>query len=136
MIWRVLLALTWELPQTLLGLLLLLFTRKPSTEKSVEWSINYIVESYAVFWRTCRWGVSLGPIIILGDIFRGQAPEVVLHEWGHSKQSLILGPLYLIVVGIPSIVMNILSRWGVMNPFRYYDRRPESWADRLGGVSR
>jgi hypothetical protein len=134
MIWRVLSALTWELPQTLLGLLVLVFTR--GYGRKPDWNLNYMVGSYVVFWRKAPFGVSLGPIIILGRVFEGMEEEVVLHEWGHSKQSLILGPLYLIVVGLPSIVMNILSRLWIIDPTRYYERWPESWADRLGGVKR
>lgn len=29
---------------------------------------------------------------------------LVVHEYGHSIQSLFLGPLYLIVIGIPSLI--------------------------------
>ena len=29
--------------------------------------------------------------------------RLLVHEYGHTIQSLILGPLYLIVIGIPSI---------------------------------
>ena len=33
---------------------------------------------------------------------------VIKHECGHSRQSDILGPLYLIVIGVPSVIHNIV----------------------------
>ena len=30
--------------------------------------------------------------------------RILVHEYGHTIQSLILGPLYLIVIGIPSLL--------------------------------
>ena len=30
--------------------------------------------------------------------------EVAIHEYGHTFQSLLLGPFYILVVGIPSII--------------------------------
>jgi len=59
------------------------------------------------------------------------------HEAGHSRQSLILGPLYLIVIGIPSCIGNMAFRnkW-VRKHLDYYSLPWESWADRLGGVRR
>lgn len=62
--------------------------------------------------------LSLGPFIFLTDKpprDRGGKipyPEVprrmLVHEYGHSVQSLILGPLYLPVVGLPSALWNHL----------------------------
>lgn len=56
--------------------------------------------------------LSLGPFIFLTDKpprdRRGQVPfeeiprRMLVHEYGHTVQSLILGPLYLPVVGLPS----------------------------------
>ena len=52
----------------------------------------------------------------------------------------MLGPLYLPLVGVPSVLRVIYSvgyrevtgkQWQ-----GYYDGYPEDWADRLGGVSR
>lgn len=62
------------------------------------------------------------------------------HEWGHSLQSRMLGPLYLPIVGVPSTARAAYAflhrelrgeKWA-----RYYDGFPEDWADRLGGVRR
>ena len=62
------------------------------------------------------------------------------HEYGHSLQSRLLGPLYLPLVGIPSTMRVAYAmayfhrhgrRWA-----HYYDAYPERWADVLGGVDR
>jgi hypothetical protein len=66
----------------------------------------------------------------------------VRHELGHSLQSRYLGPLYLFVVGIPSIYGNLVNRGKHRNwtasekALWYYNRFPENWADKLGGVKR
>lgn len=57
------------------------------------------------------------------------------HEVGHSRQSLMLGPFYLIVIGIPSLIGNLLFR-NIRNRFDYYTLPWEAWADKLGGVKR
>ena len=58
-----------------------------------------------------------------------------MHEYGHCVQSLMLGPLYLIAVGVPSY------RWANLPALRkmrretgrsYYSVYPENWANRLG----
>lgn len=57
----------------------------------------------------------------------------VRHEWGHTRQSLILGPLYLIVIGIPSIIWAATHRIIVPNkPYDWF--YTEAWANKLGDV--
>jgi hypothetical protein len=55
------------------------------------------------------------------------------HEFGHSIQSLILGPLYLIIIGIPSSLLayNISD---ALNK-RYYWFYTEKWADSIAGIN-
>lgn len=85
-------------------------------------------------------GCSLGQYIFLND--RHTLTDI-RHEIGHSIQSIYLGPLYLLVVGIPSVFFNNLwdqwfhKKWTVPDRIRWYYRRfPENWADTLGGVKR
>lgn len=107
----------WQLPQNLLGLLVIFFSR---ARKFADGT-----------WRTKRvFGISLGRYIILWE---GGSDTDVLHERGHQRQSLCLGPLYLIVIGLPSLMGNIVCR---IRPFDYYSQPWEAWADRLGGVVR
>lgn len=59
--------------------------------------------------------------------------RLLVHEYGHTIQSLILGPLYLIVIGIPSTL------WGVLGGKKRRDEQvpygaffTEKWANQLG----
>ena len=57
----------------------------------------------------------------------------IKHSHGHSKQSRILGPLYLVIIGIPSllhlIMYGICSKIGFSwNYYRFYT---ELWANKL-----
>lgn len=117
----------WQLPQHLLALALITVYRKRAAVEAYRGSTVYWILGGG-------FGVSLGQYIFL-DVCR-KTSKSLPHEYGHSRQSLLLGPLYLIVVGLPSITMNILSRLRVLRADRYYKRWPESWADRLGGVTR
>ena len=114
------LAYLWQLPQNLLGLALV-------TTFGYADSIPY--KGARIY--TCDWigsgGVSLGRYIILGF----PTAVNVCHEYGHSRQSLMLGPAYLPVVGLWSAIR---LRLRLYRRGEYYKGFPESWADRLGGV--
>ena len=86
-------------------------------------------------------GVSLGNYIFLDN--DGYYNYITIkHEYGHQKQSLMLGPLYLIIICLPSVIGNIIYRIKYKYFKKYYDydsyyKQPwEAWADRLGGVVR
>lgn len=121
----------WQLPQNLLGLLVILFTKAEKTNP--------------FYWRTSRYnfGVSLGSYIIFGAVSdRYILWQSVKHEQGHQKQSLYLGWLYLLLIGLPSALGNIYDRifhrmWNYQSRIEWYYSQPwEAWADRLGGVER
>jgi len=92
-------------------------------------------------------GVCLGEYIFLDTSIEPYFEKIpytpLLHEHGHRIQSRILGPLYLLLVGLPSIIRNIYARLllkkGVPEKdivewhYRYY---PENWADSLMDVKR
>jgi len=127
------LALIWMLPQSIGAFILYaLFHNKVRTRYYTKPTKPYFffVRVYEGDWS---WGVSLGFWIFLPY---ASARISVKHEQGHSLQSLILGPLYLIVVGLPSVAMNLISRVSIRFSKNYYGRWPESWADKLGGVER
>lgn len=118
----------WQLPQNILGLVLVLLCR---AKKSGD---IYTCK------RLFNSGISLGRYIIIQEDCTFSA--VVKHEIGHSIQSKRLGPLYLLVVGLPSIARNILDRighkkWDYSKRYTwYYSGYPEKQADNLGGVKR
>ena len=109
----------WQLPQNLLGLgLLLLFGYKDSFDyqKAMVYSVNWM-----------KSGVSLGKYIILHN------PDSlsICHEYGHCRQSRLLGPFYLIAVGLWS---GLRAGFNLYKPGEYYKYYPENWADELGGI--
>ncbi len=57
-----------------------------------------------------------------------------MHEYGHTVQSLILGPLYLFVIGIPSFLWALppATRWRARHKIPYSALYTERWADRNG----
>ena len=61
--------------------------------------------------------------------------HILSHEYGHTVQSAILGPFYLFIIGIPSILWcnfpPAAKRWrsGKKDYESFY---PEKWATRLG----
>jgi hypothetical protein len=131
------LSLAWEAPQTALGLAMLGSEAARKRIRRIE------VEGGRMVVESSGTGISLGHIVIWSressrwhDLdLRNRA-----HELGHSKQSRLLGWLYLPLVGLPSI-----SRAAYALAFRevtgeqwtgYYEGYPENWADRLGGVIR
>lgn len=80
------------------------------------------------------------PTMSLGDYFfvnPMSSQKSIQHECGHSKQSNILGPLYLIVIGIPSLLHNIVhylcNKIGIK--WNYYSFYTESWANKLAGIT-
>lgn len=62
------------------------------------------------------------------------AARLLVHEYGHTIQSLILGPLYLPVMGIPSTLWGFLPCCAAARRQgrSYFDFFTESWANTLG----
>lgn len=116
----------WQLPQNILGLIVIWVTKS----KKIECGNYYKTE--------LNIGVSLGSYIIIGNV----TETTLKHEKGHQKQSLYLGWLYLLIVGIPSISRNIYDRlfhrkWTNDERIKwYYSQFPEKQADELGRVER
>jgi len=126
----------WELPQNIFGLLVY------AIMKSRKKIINAEIETHHLFIETPNTGVSLGWFIFwtpAGNRFPYLINDCRMHEYGHSKQSVILGPVYLIAVGIPSLSRVFYRKWfrkKYRTPWKnYFNGYPENWADRLGGVT-
>lgn len=87
-----------------------------------------------IFMRRPRENEDITEIPTSGDYAR-----VLVHEYGHTIQSVILGPLYLIVISIPSGLWCNLSQaaeYRRKNKVSYYAFYPEKWADHLGEKAR
>lgn len=114
----------WCFPQMLAGAI---FKKISKARKSGDY---YVISN--------KYGgsVSLGTYVFIceGHLY----DEMVLkHEQGHSKQSYILGWLYLPLVGLPSLIWcKCFYEYRVKHGVSYYAVYPEKWADKLGGVER
>jgi hypothetical protein len=113
---------TWGFPQSFVGLIVFLVCSKCPH----GWYRGCI---------TTRWNnrgsMGMGMFLFLGT----EDSQVRVHEFGHSVQSLILGPLFLPVMGIPSFLWcNIpyFRRMRKEKGISYYRFYPESTANRLG----
>lgn len=129
---------TWGILQTLLGLVVFLCHLR---DKHYFYHGAVITE-----WQSSS-SVSLGLFVFVtaepffySKLKRTHTmPELFarlrVHEYGHTIQSLILGPAYLLVIGIPS------SLWGFLphlqkkrrtQQLSYFSFFTERWANRLG----
>jgi len=120
----------WELPQTLIGVVLVIYFILKGDVQNIETS-----EGVLVITAKGRWGgVSLGNFIIGSETI---APTVgnylFMHEYGHSIQSRNVGPLYLLIFGIPSLASVIfrgtnhhetyVERYANKLAFQYFKRK-------------
>lgn len=76
--------------------------------------------------------VSLGNYIFINPLSSTQV-RTIRHEYGHRIQSLILGPLYLVVIGIPSVLHNIVHYlcYKIGIKWDYNKFYTELWANKL-----
>jgi len=83
--------------------------------------------------------ISLGRYLIINQ--NNPSRLLIAHERGHQVQSRRLGPLYLVVVGIPSITRvwwqnTRQANWPAAKRLRwYYSGWPESAANKHSGVT-
>lgn len=115
----------WEFPQCLLGLIL-------TKLYNVKYTETY--NGIKVYTGNFPGGISLGLYILLSKTSYNNNYKSKLHEFGHTKQSLYLGPLYLLVIGIPSILWAGFINDVFFPSKSYYWFYTERWADKLGGV--
>lgn len=124
----ILLQCTWGLAQTLLGAVCCLVNRKCPHRL-----YRGCIETQ---WNSSG-GMSLGLFIFTPNDARPGRDKVRIHEYGHCIQSLVLGPLYLIL-GLISLC------WANIPYFRKLRKRKkipytacfvESWASKWGELA-
>ena len=124
----------WQLPQNVLGVIVTAnYSSAKKTFKAEKDGREVLYSS------KMEGGISLGRYIVLSYYYRNlkQGSKILKHELGHTYQSMILGPLYLLVIGLPSVVWHWMhSSLKRFNKLSYYSFYTEKWANRLGGVKR
>lgn len=122
----------WGFPQNLVGLIMASFFEMKAQIVRVE---KY--KDSEVFYINSKFGgaVSLGTYIFIFSDYR-DTRKIVMHEYGHSIQSKILGPLYLLVIGLPSIIWaGLFEKYRNKHKISYYSFFTEKWANKLVGLS-
>ncbi len=129
---------TWGVLQTFLGLCVFLMNHK---EKHYNYHGAIITE-----WKD-KSSVSLGMFVFVtkepyfADKYKNKytaeelSGRLLVHEYGHTIQSMILGPLYLIIIGIPSTLWGFLPKLNKMRREKhisYFAFFTESWANVCG----
>lgn len=128
----------WEQPQTLLGLANLALSALLGNVRGVRSGGDRVLVELVG-----EGAVSLGVFVFHASRDSRVVPvgpENLRHELGHAVQSRAFGPLYLPVVGVPSVLRVLYATLHLARTGRrwahYYDGWPEDAADRLGGVDR
>ena len=130
----------WELPQNIIGWII-----KKVLKAKFYTRYN---EDNVYTWKMDG-GISLGEYIFVPfDETTNASTEwkldYIRHEYGHTRQSHYLSWLYLIVIGLPSLlwawkgqdIFNYFRMKLGKKPVTYYWLYTEKWADSLGGVER
>ena len=80
-------------------------------------------------------GLSMGTFIFIRDekVKKEWLYNCRIHEYGHTWQCLLLGPLYYIVIAIPSVIWcHCFQKYREKNNVSYYKLYCESWANSWG----
>lgn len=123
----------WQLPQNLLGVL----WRNIKKDSIITPISNNDIKSVGAKAYLIKAGgtVTLGKYIFISQTYRDQG-MTIKHECGHVKQSKMLGPLYLIVIGVPSILHRWLNDYiGCNEESGYSHFYTEKYADKLMGIN-
>ena len=120
------LQMTWGIIQNILGFIIWLYVLLTGPKEKRHFFYGALVT---------RWNLSssmsMGMFLFLGT----DSERVIVHEYGHSIQSLILGPFYLPVIGLPSLIWANSPRYITRRKkgrYRYTSFYPEKWANHLG----
>ena len=116
----------WQLPQHIVALIYFGYLVMMCKDLGVDSRYKQAIVIPCIM----RGAVTLGNYVFVG--LNSEYKETVKHELGHTIQSKILGPLYLIVIGIPSITYCGLRRiFPSLRKKNYYDFYTEKWANNL-----
>ena len=110
----------WQLPQISLGALVRLVRRGAHRKRIGDARVYFVFRTMG--------GLSLGPLVF---VHSRAGADLIRHELGHCAQSRLLGPAYLPVVGLPSLLWAVAhARLARGVPYDWFFT--ERWATRLG----
>ena len=115
----------WQFPQNIVGCIV-------KRIFNAQYKLTY--KSAKVYVWNRKDGISLGEYIFVPSF---ADEDYIKHEYGHTVQSHYLGVLYLLVIGLPSIVWaGCFKSYRKKHGISYYSFYTERWANTLGGVTR
>ncbi len=124
---------TWGILQNVVGGLLFLL--------NIRHRHFFFKGAVATYW-SCDYSLGCGMFIFLSDHYasnlsnaynRKLHDDLLAHEYGHTLQSIVLGPLFLPVIGLPSLVWAAcFQKWRQRNNVSYYGLYCEKWANIWG----
>ena len=112
----------WQLPQNVIALFMLPFLGKLKLIRNEHLNLCFMGEKMSG-------GISLGNFSFVSPTSARHETSIIHENYGHAVQSHILGPLYLFVVGIPSILHTFHRKCPC-----YYHFYTEKWANNLAGL--
>lgn len=117
----------WEFPQCLLGFILTLCY-------NVEYKETF--KEIPIYAGNFSGGISLGLYILMSEYsYKYNRNFIKEHEWGHTRQSIRLGWLYLPTVGLCSVCwVGLRKISSKLRDKSYYSVWPENQADKFGGI--
>ncbi len=121
---------TWGLPVNLVGLIVFLWYAK--VKKCPYQRFGY---SFITYMPWNAGGLSLGLFIFMKDkhISKRWTYNTRIHEYGHTWQCLLLGPLYYPIIAIPSAVWcNFFGWFRKKYDVSYFSLYCEKWANAWG----
>ena len=123
---------TWGFIQNFVGFIGFLIKHKKCAHERFGYSIiTYAPGNYG--------GVSMGIFIFMNpDRPDGWKHDTQIHEYGHTWQSLLLGPLYFLVIGLPSAIwcdFPVFKNYRQEKNVSYYWLYCEGWANLWGLMS-
>jgi len=117
---------TWGLTVNLAGLLAFLWFRRRSPHEMFRNSIVTRLPGN-------RGGLSLGIFIFLSISSGQDSTGICAHEYGHTIQCLLLGPLYWFVIAAPSLIWyHFFENYRRKHRIRYDTLYCERWATAWG----
>lgn len=121
---------TWGLPVNLVGGIIFLFCTIIKKRRWQRFGYSYIVY---LPWKSG--GLSLGLFIFIKENHKNKVwtYNTRIHEYGHTWQCLILGPLYYLIIALPSAIWcNFFEGYRKRNNVSYYKLYCEAWANSFG----
>lgn len=121
---------TWCLPVNIVGGIAFLICTKI---KGYRWQHFGYAKIVYMPWNAG--GLSMGLFIFMKDHHKDKkwTHDTRIHEYGHTWQCLLLGPLYYIVIALPSVIWcNCFAGYRKKNNIPYGKLYCEGWANAWG----